>query len=77
MNILKGIQNSLYVLFSEKSSISIMRIMSMIALVFGGVLALIGRDASIVSIFVYAAFAGKATQRYFESKETSAEKVHK
>lgn len=55
--------------FSEQSDISVMRIMSIVSLVAGIVLAVIGKPADIVSIFVYAAFGGKAVQRYFESKE--------
>ena len=55
-------------LFSEESDISIMRIMAVISLLVGAGLALAGKDASVISIFVYAAFGGKAVQRLFESK---------
>lgn len=55
--------------FSENSDISVMRIMSVLSLIAGIALAIIGKPADVVSIFVYAAFAGKAAQRYFESKE--------
>lgn len=58
-------------LFSENSSISIMRIMAIMSLIAGIVLAIIGKPSDIVCIFVYAAFGGKAIQRYFESKEVS------
>jgi len=54
-------------IFSEDSDISIMRVMSVISLLIGGYLALKGQDAS-VSTFVYAAFAGKAVQKYIETK---------
>lgn len=53
-------------LFSEKSDISMMRVLSLISLAIGATLALKGMDTS-VSIFVYSAFAGKAVQKYFET----------
>lgn len=56
-------------IFSEKSSISIMRIMAMLSLILGAVLAFHGADASIVGIFVCAAFTGKVAQRYVEATE--------
>ncbi len=56
--------------FSEDSKISIMRIMCIISLIAGIGLAISGKDSSIVSIFIYASFSGKAVQRYFESKES-------
>lgn len=59
MNFLKSI-------FSEDSDISVMRIMSIMSLIIAGYLAVKGQDAS-VSIFVYAAFAGKAVQKYIET----------
>lgn len=52
-------------LFSEKSDISAMRVMAMISLLIGGYLAIIGKDTS-VSIFVLAAFGGKAIQKGIE-----------
>ena len=55
-------------LFSENSEISIMRVMSIISLLIGGFLALKGMDAS-VPTFVYAAFGGKAVQKYIEMKD--------
>lgn len=54
-------------LFSEDSDISIMRVMSIISLLIAGILAFKGLDTS-VSTFVYAAFAGKAVQKYLEVK---------
>lgn len=61
--------NLLEKIFSEKSDISVMRIMSVFSLLLGACLALAGRDASIVSIFVFSAFTGKAAQRYIETKD--------
>ncbi len=58
-------------IFSEDSNISVMRIMSVMSLLAGVVLACVGKSSDIVSIFVYAAFAGKAAQRLIESKEES------
>lgn len=61
MNIFKEI-------FSENSEISIMRVMAVTSLIIGAVLAFKGMDTS-VYIFVGAAFAGKVTQKFIESKE--------
>lgn len=58
-------------LFSEKSDVSMMRVMSLISLAIGAGLAFMGKDTS-VSIFVYSAFAGKAVQKYFESAKVSS-----
>lgn len=55
-------------LFSENSDVSMMRLMSLISLIIGAYLALKGHDNS-VSIFVYAAFGGKAVQKYIESNK--------
>ena len=52
-------------LFSEKSDISMMRVLSLISLIIGAYLAISGHDAS-VSIFVGSAFAGKAVQKAIE-----------
>lgn len=57
-------------IFSENSDISVMRIMSVLSLIAGIILAAIGKPAEIVNIFIYSAFVGKAAQRYFESKES-------
>jgi drug/metabolite transporter superfamily protein YnfA len=54
-------------LFSEKSDISMMRVMSLISLLIGGYLAVKGHDTS-VSTFIYAAFGGKFIQKYIENK---------
>ncbi len=56
-------------LFSEKSDISIMRIMAISSLIMAAGLAIAGHDATVISIFVYAAFGGKVAQRFVESKE--------
>ncbi len=57
----------LLALFSESSGVSMMRVMSLLSLVIAAVLALKGMDSS-VSIFVYAAFSGKAVQKFLEMK---------
>lgn len=57
-------------LFSEKSNISIMRVMSIVSLLVAAYLAIKGQHES-VSTFVYAAFGGKAIQRYIEDKNSS------
>ena len=57
-------------LFSETSDTSVMRVMSIMSLIAGIVLACIGKNADVISIFIYAAFGGKAVQRYFEGKES-------
>lgn len=56
-------------LFSEDSDISIMRIMSVISLIIASVLAFKGMNES-VPTFVYAAFGGKAVQKYLEVMHT-------
>lgn len=55
-------------LFGESSDISIMRLMSFISLMVGAILAISGHDTS-VEVFVFAAFGGKALQRFAESRE--------
>lgn len=60
MNFLKN-------LFSEKSEVSMMRVLALISLLIGGYLAIMGKDSS-VSIFVLAAFGGKFAQKVVESK---------
>jgi len=52
-------------LLSEKSDVSSMRIMSFISLFIGAYLALKGQNES-VATFIYAAFGGKAVQKYIE-----------
>lgn len=47
-----------------------MRIMSVISLLVGAYLAIAGTDSTTVSIFVYAAFGGKAIQRFVEEKKS-------
>lgn len=54
-------------LFSEGSQVSMMRVMSLLALLMGGYLAYVGKDAC-VSIFVIAAFGGKVLQKGIEIK---------
>lgn len=56
-------------MFNEKSNTSMMRMMSLLSLVIGAILALKGKNES-VDIFVYAAFGGKAIQKFFEGKVT-------
>lgn len=56
-------------LFSEDSDVSVMRVMSFISLIIGGYLAVKGHDSS-VATFVYAAFGGKAIQKYIETKNS-------
>lgn len=53
------------IMFSEDSDISIMRIMSIISLAIAAILALKGMNDS-VPTFVYAAFGGKAVQKFIE-----------
>ena len=55
-------------MFSESSDVSMMRVMSLMSLIIGAYLALTGHDTS-VSVFVYAAFGGKAVQKYIEAKK--------
>lgn len=55
-------------LFSEESDISIMRIMSVISLLAAIYLAIKGSNES-VPTFVYAAFGGKAVQRFIEEQQ--------
>ena len=59
-------------LFSEKSSISMMRVLSLLSLLTGAYLAIQGKDSS-VSVFVYAAFAGKAIQKAVEVHASETE----
>jgi hypothetical protein len=63
-------------LFSEGSSLSVLRVMALIALLSGTCIAFYGiheaRDlggiAEVCSVFVGAAFAGKVGQKYLETK---------
>lgn len=55
----------LFAMFSEDSSISMMRIMALTSLLLGAYLALKGQN-DCVAIFVTAAFGGKAAQKYVE-----------
>jgi hypothetical protein len=52
-------------LFAEDGSISMMRVLSLVSLLIGGYLAVIGHDTS-VSLFVVSAFSGKAIQKAIE-----------
>lgn len=61
-------KNWLSRLFADKSDVSAMRVMSMMALIFGIAAALNGLPAEIVAIFVGAAFGGKVSQKFIESK---------
>lgn len=64
--------NMLKSLFSENSDISMMRLMSLMSLLIGAYLAVKGHDIS-VGVFVYAAFGGKAVQKYIESKKDDSD----
>jgi Na+(H+)/acetate symporter ActP len=66
-------KNLLLTLFSEKSEVSMMRVMSIISLIIAGVLAFKGMNES-VSTFVYAAFGGKAVQKLIEVKDAASSK---
>ena len=68
--------NFLKALFTEKSDVSMMRVMSMISLLVGTYLAIVGKNTS-VEIFVYAALGGKAVQKFFETKKKSEDKEEK
>jgi hypothetical protein len=57
----------LLAMFSENSTVSMMRVMCLTALLIAGYLALKGQNES-VAIFVTAAFGGKAAQKYIELK---------
>lgn len=65
-------------LFSENSEISIMRVMSIMSLVFAATISIVGlyQDknltdlAILVGVFVGSAFGGKAVQKFAEVKET-------
>ena len=57
-------------LFSEKSDVSMIRVMSLASLIIGAYLALKGQDSCVV-IFVSAAFSGKVAQKFIESKKAS------
>lgn len=54
-------------LFSESSSISMMRVMALLSLLIGAKLAFDGKDPS---VFVIAAFGGKFAQKFAETKST-------
>ncbi len=53
-------------MFREDSPISMMRVMSLLALLAGIGLAIAGKDVGIVGIFVGAAFTGKVAQKLVE-----------
>lgn len=50
--------------------------MAMMSLIFGGYLAIIGKDAC-VGVFVTAAFGAKVSQKFFETKTKSTETTTK
>ncbi len=54
-------------LFSEEGNVSMMRVLSLVALLTGCGLAIAGKDTS-VSVFVTAAFGGKVVQKLIENK---------
>lgn len=53
-------------LFSEDSDVSMVRFMALLSLLLGCFLAIIGRDATIVSVFVGGAFGAKIIQKQIE-----------
>lgn len=63
-------------LLSENKDVSCMRVMSIISLVFGGIVAILSITskvemsgaAQMVSVFVVSAFGGKTLQKHMESK---------
>jgi len=55
-------------LLNEKGDVSMMRFLALISLLIGGYLAVTGKDTS-VTIFVLAAFGGKVSQKYVETKQ--------
>lgn len=63
-------------LLSDNSGVSMMRLMSLLSLLFGAVIAFIslgkgrdlGADSTAIGIFVGAAFGGKVWQKSIESK---------
>lgn len=57
-------------MFNEKGNVSMMRVLSLISLLIGGYLAITGKDAS-VTVFVGAAFIGKAGQKFIETNNQS------
>ncbi len=54
-------------LFSDSGDISMMRVLSLISLIVGSYLAIVGHDTS-VGIFITAAFAGKTAQKIIEKR---------
>jgi hypothetical protein len=56
-------------LFSEKGDVSMMRVLSLISLLIGGYLAVVGKDTS-VSIFVLGALGAKAGQKIIEKSNS-------
>ncbi len=56
-------------LFSENGDVSMVRFMSLLSLIFGGVLALRGQDTSVL-IFVGSAFSAKVAQKIIETKNS-------
>ncbi len=55
-------------MFREDSPISMIRVMSLLSLLAGIALALMGKDGVIVGVFVGAAFTGKVVQKVVETK---------
>lgn len=53
-------------LLKSGSGVSMVRFMALLSLIFAFVLALMGRDTTIIGIFVTAAFAGKVGQKALE-----------
>jgi hypothetical protein len=68
----------LHELFSDKGSVSMVRVMSLIAIIISGYVAIRGLEmhadinglAMLCGVFLSAAFAGKVTQKMVETKIT-------
>lgn len=68
-------------LFSDKGSVSMVRVMSLIAIIISGYIAIRGLEmhsdinglAMLCGVFLSAAFAGKVTQKMVETKVTPNE----
>lgn len=55
-------------LFSENGDVSMTRVMALLSLLIGAVLALMGKDN--VAVFVYSAFGSKVAQKIVETRVT-------
>ena len=77
--IVDTVKSYLLKLFSENSEVSMMRVMSLLSLTVGSILAFVGLNkkndptslAVLVGVFVGSAFGGKVMQKAQEIKETA------